>query len=111
MVACRRRCQKRDRPSRVPRAAESTEDLSSDWIIPVTERVTNCAGTRCPRATSQHLVLRAEEFLGILLVRKALKPGIAVEVARCPLPDIADHPITADWRDVALVAVDGRGVE
>src|SRR6266550_9068655 len=108
--SCRRR-PKGDCSSRVPRATESTEDLPSDWIVPIAEGVSNCAGPGGPRAASQNLVRRAEEFFGVLLIGKALESGITVKIARCPFPDIADHPVTAEGRDVGIVGVDRSDIK
>src|SRR5450756_3020240 len=94
MPASRRRVRRNDcRSSCVLRAAESAEDLPPDWIVPVPESAANGARPGGPRAASQDFVFGTEELLRVFLVRKALKAGIAVEVARCPFPHVADHSI------------------
>jgi hypothetical protein len=57
----------------------------------------SCGSGRCatrrggPRAAAQHLVARAEEDLGVLAVRVGAEARVAAEVARRPLPDVAEH--------------------
>src|SRR5687767_3892124 len=91
--------------------AEPTEDLPSDRIIPVAESVTNCARACRPGAAPQNLVLRSEERLRILPVRKALESGITVEIGRGPLPDVADHSIAAARRNISAIRTHCCGVE
>src|SRR6476619_5728911 len=81
-------------------APEAAEDLAADGVIPVTERVADRGRSRGPRAPAQDLVVGAEEGLGVFLVGKALESGPGPEVARRPLPHVADHPVTANGRHV-----------
>src|SRR5690242_7822604 len=92
-------------------APEAAEDLAADGVVPVAERVANRPWAGGPRAAAQDLVLGAEEDLGVFLVGEALEPGPRREVARRPLPHVADHPMAADRRDVLLVTPDRRGAE
>src|SRR5438034_568246 len=106
------RCRVSDsRSSCVTRATETAEDLPSDRVIPVSEGVADRAGAGRPRSASQHLVVGTEELLGVFLVGKGLKSGIAAEVTRCPFPDIADHSIATNWRNIAIVSANRCGVE
>src|SRR5262249_49266464 len=90
----------------VPGAPEAGEDLPPDRVVPVAERA--AAGHRIhrPGAAAQHLVLRTEEHLGVLPVRKGDEPRVPGEVARGPLPYVADqlpHPVR---RGTGRVAAD-----
>src|SRR5262249_59419450 len=73
-----------------PRGPEPGEDLPPDRVIPVPERA--AAGNRrhAERSAAQHLVLRAEEHLGVLLVRPRHEPRVRQEVRVCPLPHVTD---------------------
>src|SRR5690349_24105155 len=92
-------------------APEAAEHLAANGIVPVAERVADRAWPRGPRAPAQDLVVGAEEDFGVFLVRKRLEPGPRPEVARGPLPHVADHPVAADGRHVAGIAPDRRGAE
>ena len=61
---------------RVPRAAEAGEDLPADRVVPVAERGAHGARVRRPRAAPQHLVVRAEEHLGVLAVGEGTEAGV-----------------------------------
>jgi 5-dehydro-2-deoxygluconokinase len=71
--------------------AETGEDLPPDRVVPVAERAP--AGHRADpeRPAAQHLVLRAEEHLRVLLVRPGLEPRVRQEVRARPLPDVPDQ--------------------
>jgi len=81
--------------SRVAGAPESGKDLPSDRVIPVTERTPHSDGICAERTTPQHLVVDAEEDQGVFVVGKGGKARVAAEVARGPLPDIADELVHA----------------
>src|SRR5512145_1383902 len=85
---------------RVTGAPEAAEDLAANGVVPVAEGVAYRTGAGGPRATAKNLVLVAEEDLGVLPIGERLEPGPRPEVARGPLPDIADHAATADGRAV-----------
>src|SRR5215212_8889182 len=84
-------CHARSPSSGVARAAEAGEDLPPLRVVPVAERVADHAEARRPRAAAEHLVLVAEEELGVLAVRVRPKARVRAEVARRPLPRVADH--------------------
>src|SRR5690349_8771086 len=64
---------------------------------------------RCPSSAAKHLVLVAEEDLGVLRIRKRLESGVSDEVGARPLPDVAQHLNRAALR--GTVAVGARGCE
>src|SRR5690606_1871467 len=76
-------------------AAEPGEDLSPDRGVPGAERAPAGRRVGAERAAPQHLVLGAEEHLGVLPVRERLEPRIAVEVGVHPLPDVPDQLVYA----------------
>ena len=78
------------RTGHASRAAEAGEDLPPDGVVPVAEGRAGDRRVRGPGAAAQHLVLGAEEHLGVLAVREGLEAGVAAEVRRRPLPDLAD---------------------
>src|SRR5690348_13016190 len=82
---------------------EAAEDLAANGIIPVTERIADGPGPRCPRSAAQHLVLAAEEHFRVFGIRKRLISRIADEIARRPLPHVADHSVAADRRPVVPI--------
>src|SRR4051794_14589487 len=95
--------------SGIASAPEAAEDLAADGVIPVAEGVAHGAGTSSPGTASEHLVVAAEEGLGVLLVGKALEPGIRLEITGGPFPHVADHPAAADGRDILWIAAHRRG--
>src|SRR6185437_16883954 len=74
-----------------PRGAEPGEDLPPDRVVPVAEGTP--AGHRADgeRAAAQHLVLRAEEHLRVLLIRPGLETRVRTEVRAGPLPHVPDQ--------------------
>src|SRR5215471_7288962 len=84
--------------------AEAREDLPPDRVVPVAERAT--AGDRgdAERVTAEHLVLAAEEHLGVLLVRPGGEAGVGQEVAGGPLPHVTDELAHARRARAARVA-------
>src|SRR5450631_1514553 len=81
--------------SGVASAAEPREDLSPDRVVPVAERAPDRHGVRTEGPAAQHLVLRAKEDQGVLGVRERRETGVPTEVARGPLPDVADELVNA----------------
>src|SRR5262245_60199661 len=71
--------------------SDSGEDLPALRQIPVAERRRRHARTGGPRAPAQRLVAVAEEDLRVLPVGMGLEAGVAAEVARGPLPYVAEH--------------------
>src|SRR3954465_14908652 len=77
--------------SGVPRAAEAGEDLAALGEVPVAEGHARHPPARGPRAAPQDLVGGAEEDLRVLAVGVGRETGVAAEVARRPLPAVAEH--------------------
>src|SRR5215467_13311134 len=96
---------------RVAGGAEAGEDLPPDRVVPVAERAP--AGDRgdAERATAEHLVLAAEEHLGVLPVRPRGESGVGQEVAGGPLPHIPDELPHAGRARAARVAARGSGLQ
>src|SRR5438094_9519771 len=82
--------------SSVGGTAEAGEDLAPLRQVPVAEGVADGDRARRPRAAAQHLVAAADVGRRVLAVRKRLETGIGLEVARRPLPDVADHLMAAE---------------
>src|SRR2546426_12092899 len=76
--------------------AEAGEDLAPLRQVPVAEGVADGDRARRPRAAAQHLVPVAEVGRRVLAVRECLEPGVGLEVAGRPLPDVADHLMAAE---------------
>src|SRR5437867_4297616 len=91
--------------------AEAGEDLSPLGQVPVAEGVADGDRPRRPRAAAQHLVAAAEVRIGILAVREGLEAGVGLEVARRPLPHVADHLVAAEEAPPARVGADGGRCE
>src|SRR5215467_5025980 len=100
-----------DRRLRVAGGAEAGEDLPPDRVVPVAERAT--AGDRgdAERATAEHLVLAAEEDLGVLPVRPRGEAGVGQEVAGGPLPHVPDELPHARRARALRVAARGGGLQ
>src|SRR5699024_9808721 len=80
---------------RIPCAAKSAEDLSTDRVVPVAERGADGGGVRGPGPAAQDLVPVVEEHLRVLAVGKGGEAGISVEGRGGPLPHVTDellHP-------------------
>src|SRR2546423_14113969 len=92
-------------------APEAAEDLAADGVVPVAEGVANRARAGGPRAPTEHLVLGSEEDFGVFPIGKALEAGPGHEIARGPLPHVADHAPAAQRRQVPRVGADGGGTE
>ena len=101
-----RRRHYRSLTQRMPR-----EDLSADRQVPVPEGGADHAAARRPGAAAQHLVLRPEEHLRVLVVREGLEARVAREVRARPLPDVAQHLDGAAVRGGIAVGAGGRGTE
>src|SRR5581483_9530440 len=82
--------------SAVARTAEAGEDLAALGQIPVAERTARDDGLRRPRAAAQHLVAAPEVHRRVLRVGERLESRIGSEVARGPLPHVAQHLMAAE---------------
>src|SRR5215470_10672371 len=100
-----------NRRLRVAGGAEAREDLPPDRVVPVAERA--AAGDRgdAERATAEHLVLAAEEHLGVLLVGPGGEARVGQEVAGGPLPHVPDELAHARRARAARVAARGGRLE
>src|SRR5262245_59155799 len=98
-------------PSGVACTAEAGEDLAALWQVPVAERVASDQWLRGPRPAAQDLVALAEVNLRVLRVRERDEAGVGPEVARRPLPHVAQHLVAAEVADAAWVRADGGGGE
>src|SRR5262245_15631093 len=85
----------------VARTAQPRENLPALREVPVAEGVTDRDLRRRPCAAAQHLVTRSEVHLGIFGIREDAEARVRKEVARRPLPHVADHLVAAE---VALAA-------
>src|SRR3954466_13419077 len=95
----------------ITRASEAAEDLAADRVIPVPE---GCPGDQrpgCPGAAPEDLIFRSEKDFRVLGVGERLVVGVRLEVARGPLPDIANHAVAANRRDVPEVGANRRRAE
>src|SRR5262245_39687441 len=99
------------RRSAVPGTAEAGEALAALREVPVAEGVPGDERLRGPRATAQDPEALAEEDLAVLGVGESNEPGVGREIARRPLPDVAQHLMAAEEADAARVGADGRGRE
>src|SRR2546428_106701 len=97
--------------SAVGGTAEAGDDLPALRQVPVAERVADRDRARRPRAAAQHLVALAEVNLGVLAVGEGDEPRVGREVARRPLPHVADHLVAAEEAPPARVGADGGGCE
>src|SRR5215831_16067044 len=91
--------------------AKAGEDLPPDRVIPVAERAPAGDRGHAERATAQHLVLAAEEHLGILAVRPRGEAGVGQEVAGGPLPHVPDELPHAGRVRALRVAARGGGLQ
>src|SRR5205823_5288807 len=97
--------------SAVPRAANAGEDLAPLREVPVAEGGADYVSPRRPRAASQDPVAGAEEDLGVLAVRERAKAWVGGELARGPLPDVAEHLDGAAHRRRVRVRAGGGAAE
>src|SRR5581483_10851280 len=97
--------------SAVARTAEAGEDLAALGQIPVAERTARDDGLRRPRAAAQHLVAAPEVHRRVLRVWERLESRIGSEVARGPLPHVAQHLMAAEVALSLGIGADGRGGE
>src|SRR5580700_3272115 len=95
----------------VPGGPETGEDLPPDRVVPVAERAPAGYRRHCERAAAHHLVLGAEEHLGVLPVRPGSEAGVGQEVAAGPLPHVPDQLARAARGGSLGVAARGRGLE
>src|SRR5205814_2919443 len=75
----------------VARGTKAGEDLAADGIVPVAERRATRHWIHGERAAAQHFVGAAEERLRVLAVRPGGEARVGQEVARCPLPHVANE--------------------
>ena len=68
------------------RTAEAGEDLAADRVVPVAERGAHRDRIGRPRPAAQHLVLGAEEHLGVLAVGERPEARVAREVGARSTP-------------------------
>src|SRR2546423_3757702 len=104
-AACRTSASAR---SGVRGTAKAGEDLSTLGQVPVPERVPDRDRPRRPRAAAQHLVALPEVRLGVLAVREGGEARVRGEVAGRPLPDVANHLVTAEEAPAARIRPHGR---
>src|SRR3984885_15769757 len=95
----------------VPGGPEAGEDLPADRVVPVPERAPAGHRRHRERAAAHHLVLGAEEDLGVLAVRPGAEAGGGQEGAGGPLPHVADELPRTARRGSPGIAACGRGLE
>src|SRR3989442_11817815 len=71
--------------------AEARQHVAPIRRVEVPPGVAQQASPGCPAAAAQHLVRSREPGLRILLVRVGDEAWVGLEIARGPLPDVADH--------------------
>lgn len=74
------------------RAAEADEDLAALRQVPRPEGGPHGVRAGGPRSAAQHTVAPAEVGLRVLAVGERAEPRVAAELARGPLPRVADQP-------------------
>src|SRR5215467_7488879 len=79
------------RPPIFGAGAKARQHVAPVGRVEVPPGVAQEPSTCRPAAAAQHLVGSREPGLRILLVRVSDEPGIGLEGARGPLPDVADH--------------------
>src|SRR4051812_41642064 len=89
--------------SRGPRAPKPRENLAPHGVVPVSKGGASGHGCNPPRPAAQDFVFRAEEDLGILAVRKRLKPRIRQEIRGRPLPDVTQQLQDTFWRGAGVI--------
>src|SRR5947209_1502683 len=79
----------------IARAPEATEDLTTNGVVPIAERVPCGTEPRRPRPAAQHLVLCTEKHLRVFGIRKGRESRIPIEIRTRPFPHVPDHPVAA----------------
>src|SRR5262249_56678844 len=92
----------------VASTAEAGEELAALRQVPVAEGVAGDQGLRRPGPAAQHLVALAEVDLRVLGIREGDEAGIGREIARRPLPDVAEHLMAAEVAHPPRVRSHGR---
>src|SRR5439155_24745878 len=86
-------------------------DLAALRVVPVPEGRRGDGRPGGPRAAPEHLVAVAEEDLRVLAIGEGAEARIGAEVARRPLPRVADHPAHAARGGAVRVGAGGGRAE